>query len=163
MNIRNMIASTAVAAALATASFGAQAQDKLTLVVGIWAVDPLTPWVEQFSESTGIEVEIQSFPFRDLLQTLEVRGSAQADDIDVVFVDAPLVPSYAVRGLIAPMAPYLEDVNLSDVWMDATVDYSDGLCNRVSPSATVAVLCVVVWGGSGWRDVFHVGADESAS
>jgi len=77
--IRNrLLSAAALAAALVLAPAGSQAQEqgKLTLLVGIWAVDPLTPWVEQFTEETGIEVEVQSFPFRDLLQTIEVRGSA---------------------------------------------------------------------------------------
>ena len=115
-------AGAAVALILASAGSQAQEQDKLTLLVGIWAVDPLTPWVEQFTEETGIDVEIQSFPFRDLLQTIEVRASAQADDVDAIFVDAPLVPSYAVRGLIAPMAPYFEGEDLTAIWADATID-----------------------------------------
>ena len=124
-----MLRKTLLAAAMAVATFtlapvASQAQDgdKLTLLVGIWAVEPLTPWVEQFSEETGIEVEVQSFPFRDLLQTIEVRGSAKADDVDAIFVDAPLVPSYAVRGLIKPMAPYFEGEDLTALWADATVD-----------------------------------------
>ena len=81
-------------------SFSARADGhKINLVVGEWASGPLAPWVEQFTAATGIEVEIQPFPFRELLATIEVRGNAKADDIDVIFVDAPLVPSYAVRGL----------------------------------------------------------------
>ena len=120
---KTMLMAAAAAVALTLAPTGSQAQDgeKLTILVGIWAVDPLTPWVEQFAEETGIEVEVQSFPFRDLLQTIEVRGSAKADDVDVIFVDAPLVPSYAVRGLIAPMAPYFEGEDLSALWADATI------------------------------------------
>ena len=121
----NMYRKLLVAAALAVATLSplqAQESDDLALLVGIWAVEPLTPWVEQFTEETGIGVEIQSFPFRDLLQTIEVRGSAEADDVDVIFVDAPLVPSYAVRGLIQPIAPYLEGDDLDAIWAPAAID-----------------------------------------
>ena len=39
--------------------------------------------LSEFTEATGIEVDIQPFPFRELLATIEVRGNAKADDIDV--------------------------------------------------------------------------------
>ena len=96
-------------------SFSAKSAEKIALVIGTWAEGPLTPYVEKFTAETGIEVDIQTFPFRDLLATLEVRGNAKADDIDVVFVDAPLVPSYAVRGMIAPMDSYFSDANVDKI------------------------------------------------
>jgi multiple sugar transport system substrate-binding protein len=119
--IFSTIAATAIALTLTSAVVHAQSPEKITLLVGSWAVDPLTPWVEQFTEETGIEVDIQSFPFRDLLQTIEVRGTAKADDVDVIFVDAPLVPSYAERGLIAPMEKYFTAEEPSTLWADATI------------------------------------------
>ena len=85
------------------------AKAEINFLIGTWAEEPLTPFVEAFEKETGIEVNIQTFPFRDLLATIEVRGNAQADDVDVIFVDAPLVPSYAVRGMIGPMDQYFAD------------------------------------------------------
>tara|TARA_B110001450_G_scaffold20610_1_gene18778 strand:- start:3200 stop:4471 length:1272 start_codon:yes stop_codon:yes gene_type:complete len=99
----------------------AQSNEKLNLLVGNWAVEPLTPWVKQFTEFTGIEVEVQGFPFRDLLQTIEVRGKAKATDVDAIFVDAPLVPSYAVRGLISSMGPYFEQGEAQEIWANAAI------------------------------------------
>ncbi len=119
---RTFIAAALGATVSAPFSAPAQAEDDLVLLVGVWAVDPLTPWAEQFTSETGIGVDIQSFPFRDLLQTIEVRGNAQADDVDAIFVDAPLVPSYAVRGLIQPVAPYLADDDPSAIWAGAAID-----------------------------------------
>ena len=63
-------------------SFSAKSAEKIALVIGTWAEGPLTPFVEKFTADTGIEVDIQTFPFRDLLATLEVRGNAKADDIE---------------------------------------------------------------------------------
>lgn len=104
-------------------SFNARADGhKINLVVGEWASGPLAPWVEQFTAATGIEVEIQPFPFRELLATIEVRGNAKADDIDVIFVDAPLVPSYAVRGLITSMDSYFADTDPSNIFAQAGID-----------------------------------------
>ena len=67
------------------------AKAEINFLIGTWAEEPLTPFVEAFEKETGIEVNIQTFPFRDLLATIEVRGNAQADDVDVIFVDAPAV------------------------------------------------------------------------
>ena len=88
-------------------------QKQINFLIGTWAEEPLTPFVEAFEKETGIEVNIQTFPFRDLLATIEVRGNAQADDVDVIFVDAPLVPSYAVRGMIGPMDQYFSDTSVN--------------------------------------------------
>jgi len=119
---RTFLAAAVTATALMPFTAQAQESDDLVLLVGTWAVEPLTPWAEQFTAETGIGVDIQSFPFRDLLQTIEVRGSAQADDVDAIFVDAPLVPSYAVRGLIRPMTPYLANDDPSMIWASAAID-----------------------------------------
>ena len=105
----------------ATISLSARSAEKIALVIGTWAEAPLTPFVEKFTAETGIEVDIQTFPFRDLLATLEVRGNAKADDLDVVFVDAPLVPSYAVRGMISPMDSYFSDANINQIFAPAGI------------------------------------------
>ena len=111
--IKKIISFFSVFLLFASFSFSAKSAEKIALVIGTWAEGPLTPYVEKFTAETGIEVDIQTFPFRDLLATLEVRGNAKADDIDVVFVDAPLVPSYAVRGMIASMDSYFADANVT--------------------------------------------------
>ena len=120
---RNMLIVFSFIALLATLSLGVRADGhKIVLVVGTWAEEPLTPYVEHWSKETGVEVEIQAFPFRDLLATLEVRGSAKADDLDAVFVDAPLVPSYAVRGLIGSMDTYFTDDEITSLFAPAGID-----------------------------------------
>lgn len=121
MRIRSLVIASAITVSLLS-TVTAQGAEKVTMLVGEWAVGPLTPWVEEFTKSTGIEVDLQGFPFRDLLQTIEVRAKARADDVDVIFVDAPLVPSYAVRGIIAPMTPYMADVDPAKVWASASID-----------------------------------------
>ena len=50
------------------------AKAEINFLIGTWAEEPLTPFVEAFEKETGIEVNIQTFPFRDLLATIEVRG-----------------------------------------------------------------------------------------
>ena len=112
---------TTIACVFFSAGSYAQDSEKLTMLVGTWAVEPLTPWVEQFAKETGIEVDIQSFAFRELVQTIEVRGKAKDPSIDVIFVDAPLVPSYAVRGIIAAMDSYFDSDEPAQLWAPATI------------------------------------------
>ena len=120
---RNILIAFSFIALLTTLSLGVRADGhKIVLVVGTWAEEPLTPYVEHWSKETGVEVEIQAFPFRDLLATLEVRGNAKADDLDAVFVDAPLVPSYAVRGLIGSMDTYFTDDEITSLYAPAGID-----------------------------------------
>ena len=97
------------------------AKAEINFLIGTWAEEPLTPFVEAFEKETGIKVNIQTFPFRDLLATIEVRGNAQADDVDVIFVDAPLVPSYAVRGMIGPMDQYFADTSVNAIFAPAGI------------------------------------------
>ena len=77
---RNLIITLGFFVLFATLSFGVRADShKINLVVGEWAEGPLTPWVAEFTEATGIEVDIQPFPFRELLATIEVRGNTKAE------------------------------------------------------------------------------------
>ena len=127
---------------LLTLAFTAHA--KVVLVVGTWAEEPLTPYVEHFSKETGIEVEIQAFPFRDLLATLEVRGNAKADDLDAVFVDAPLVPSYAVRGLISSMTPYFSDDEITSLFAPAGIDAGSWNGDMYAPPLIIQVSLHII-------------------
>ena len=102
-----------------TLSFSAKAE--INFLIGNWAEEPLKPYIEEFTAATGIKVNVQAFPFRDLLSTIEVRGNAKADDVDVIFADAPLVPSYAVRGMLAPMDGYFSDTNVAEIFAPAGI------------------------------------------
>ena len=102
-----------------TLSFSAKAE--INFLIGNWAEEPLKPYIEEFTAATGIKVNVQAFPFSDLLSTIEVRGNAKADDVDVIFADAPLVPSYAVRGMLAPMDGYFSDTNVAEIFAPAGI------------------------------------------
>lgn len=99
----------------------AQNQDTtINVIIGDFATDTLEPYFEQFEENTGIEVEYEAYPFRELFETIEVRHEAKSDDVDVIFVDSPVTSSYAIRGLIEPLEEKFNEELNNDVWYDTT-------------------------------------------
>jgi ABC-type glycerol-3-phosphate transport system substrate-binding protein len=124
MKLGTLIISVVIAVAIGMMGIGgAQAADvvKLKVLIGNWAVKTLTPAFETFTKETGIEIEAEDLPFRDLLKKIEVYGHAGAKDVDVIFVDAPLTPSYAERGLILPVTKYFSDADLKQLWAPAAL------------------------------------------
>jgi multiple sugar transport system substrate-binding protein len=113
-------------AAALTLSAGtvAQAQGpvKLKVLIGNWAPPAITPALKTFTKESGIEVNAEDLPFRDLLKKIEISAKAEASDVDVVFVDAPLTPSYAERGLLIPLNEYFSDLKPEQLWASAAVN-----------------------------------------
>lgn len=59
--------------------------------------------IERFSQETGIKVRLEGYPFRQLLQTIELKMNMKDSDLDVIWVGSPQTASYAVRGYIKPV------------------------------------------------------------
>ena len=117
----SIVASTILTmSSLNTAS--AQSQPKIKVLIGNWAVPALTPAFQAFTKETGIEVVAEDLPFRDLLKKIEILGKAEATDVDVIFVDAPLTPSYAERGLLLPLSDRLSNINPEQLWAPAAAN-----------------------------------------
>ena len=66
--------------------------------------------IERFEEQSGIDVNVEFYPYQELLQILEVRMQAKSDTLDVLSVDAPLTASYAARGYIKALDISKEDL-----------------------------------------------------
>lgn len=94
----------------------------LKIVIGSWLVDAFKPHLLAFEEETGIKVEYDSYPFRDLLETIEIRQEAKDTEVDLILVDAPLTASYALRGMIKPLDPYFTQEEIRETWHDTTAD-----------------------------------------
>jgi len=60
-------------------------------------------YVAPFEEETGIKVNFTSYPYEQMIQTIEVLMKAKSSQFDVLEVDAPLTASYAIRGYIDPI------------------------------------------------------------
>ena len=95
---------------IATMAFasGLQADTRITYAVGSWYKGFLSNFekvngyglIEKFEKQTGIDVNVEYYPFQELLQVIEVKMMAKSDTLDVISVDAPLTASYAARGYI---------------------------------------------------------------
>ena len=90
--------------------------DELNLLVGAWVGPILEPFFEEYRTNTGVTVRYEAYPFRELLETIEIRQQAGSTDVDIFFVDAPLTASYAERGYMLPADAYFTASELEGTW-----------------------------------------------
>ncbi|MCR8633840.1 sugar ABC transporter substrate-binding protein [Paenibacillus radicis (ex Xue et al. 2023)] len=69
-----------------------------------------------------IKVRLEMYPYRQLLETVEVKMGSKSKDIDILSVDAPLVANYTVKGYLEPLEPLFKDVNFKDKWIKSSLD-----------------------------------------
>src|SRR5580704_19562859 len=68
------------------------------------------------AKNPDIKVQLDTYPFRQLFETIEVRMKAQDKDVDLISVDVPLVASYSVRGFLAPLDEYFPQSEIEKTW-----------------------------------------------
>jgi len=103
------------------------AAEEITFIAGSWIDNNAKDFKEingydfldRFEEETGIKVNLTTYPFRELLQVIEVGMQAKSSQFDVLEVDSPLTASYAVRGYIKPIDFPLEE---QEKYFPATVE-----------------------------------------
>src|ERR1700722_18780879 len=89
----------------------------LTLSDAAWP-DSVKKVIAAFeAENPDIKVELDTYPFRQLFETIEVRMKAQDADLDLISVDVPLVASYTVRGYLAPLDEYFPSQEIEKTWV----------------------------------------------
>jgi len=100
----------------------------IKFVIGSWAPPVLQSFFEKFEKETGIKVEVDDYEFRNLLDIIEVRQKAKDETVDLFFVDAPLVPSYAARGFMKALDGDFTEQEIEATWPEAAVGvgYWDG-------------------------------------
>jgi maltose-binding protein MalE len=69
------------------------------------------------AENPDIKVELDTYPFRQLFETIEVRMKAQDANLDMISVDVPLVASYSLRGYLAPLDDYFTADDIKKTWL----------------------------------------------
>lgn len=87
-------------------------------------------WADQMQEvidafeaaNPGITVELETYPFRQLFEIIEVRMAGQSTDVDLISVDVPLVASYSVRGFLHPLNEYFTPDEMASTWVSASVE-----------------------------------------
>lgn len=107
---RAALAGAAAASALLPAR-PLMAQPKTTLKV-IWMGWPegqVKPLMDSFRRAQpDVELQVETIPFVQIFQTLEVRLGARTPDPDIFICDSPLTASYAARGHLMDLTPYLD-------------------------------------------------------
>ncbi|HHV92961.1 MAG TPA: sugar ABC transporter substrate-binding protein [Firmicutes bacterium] len=81
--------------------------------------DWIAPLYDKFTEETGIKLNINAIPHREMIQAIEVMMRSGSSDVDIIHVDSPLTASYAVRGFLLPLDPYFDIENSG--WTEAGI------------------------------------------
>ncbi|WP_165452302.1 sugar ABC transporter substrate-binding protein [Paenibacillus thalictri] len=85
--------------------------------------DGFTDVIKQFeSANPDIKVKLEMYPYRQLLETIEVKMGSKSKDIDILSVDAPLVANYTVKGYLEPLEPLVKGINFKDKWIKSSLD-----------------------------------------
>jgi len=67
----------------------------------------------------GIKINLQSYPFAQFFQVAELRLRSKDKGVDLVYVDAPLVASYASRGFLSEIDKGIDVSTLVQTSVDA--------------------------------------------
>jgi ABC-type glycerol-3-phosphate transport system substrate-binding protein len=92
----------------------------LTLSDGAWPASVKKVIAAFEAKNPDIKVQLDTYPFRQLFETIEVRMKAQDKDVDLISVDVPLVASYSVRGFLAPLDEYFPQSEIEKTWSPAS-------------------------------------------
>ncbi|MDF2962553.1 MAG: transporter substrate-binding protein [Paenibacillus sp.] len=90
---------------------------------GTWEKTGLSEIVAGFEkENPGIKVKVESYPFRQLFETIEVKLGSKSKDYDVITVDGPLVANYSVKGYLEPLEKYLPAGEWKTKWIQSSIN-----------------------------------------
>jgi len=93
----------------------AAAAGKTLNVLVVSDLEPLEPVFQEYAVASGIEIKMESIPYAEIFDTIEVRLGAGEDTVDVLVADAPLVANYAAKNYLGSMSPYLSDASLGRI------------------------------------------------
>ncbi|MDF2858652.1 MAG: transporter substrate-binding protein [Neobacillus sp.] len=90
---------------------------------GQWEQTGLLDVVSGFEkENPGIKVKVESYPFRQLFETIEVKIGSKSKDYDVFAVDGPLVANYSVKGYLEPIEQYIPASEWKSKWIEPSIN-----------------------------------------
>ena len=92
----------------------------LTLSDGAWPASAKKVIDAFQAQNPDITVVLDTYPFRQLFETIEIRMKAQDANLDMVSVDVPLVASYSVRGYLAPLDDYFSATDIKETWLETS-------------------------------------------
>ena len=94
----------------------AEKADATTLnVIVVSDLEPLEPVFQKYAEANGITINVESIPYAEIFDTIEVRLGAGESSVDVLVADAPLVANYAAKSYLGSMSPYIDEASLTNI------------------------------------------------
>jgi len=70
--------------------------------------DSIKPVVDAFTkENPNINVKLETYPFDQLFQVIEVKMGSNSKDYDLMYVDVPKVAAYTERNYLLPLDNYI--------------------------------------------------------
>lgn len=100
----------------------ARGQTELTILSTADWVDGYNQVIEAFeAQNPDIRVNLEVYPFGQMLETIEVKLTAKDTKYDLVEVDGPLVASYTVKGYLEPLDQYLT-AEKQAAWVQSSID-----------------------------------------
>ncbi len=88
--------------------------DELNVLI-VSDLDPLEPVFAEYGDKNGITVNVESVPYAEIFETIEVRMGTEEDTIDVLVADAPLITNYTAKGYLAPLDDYVAEDSLARI------------------------------------------------
>ena len=107
-----------IALSLAACSGSRQPDTAATTELNVLVVsdlEPLEPVFLKYAESNGIQINVESVPYAEIFNTIEVRLGGHESTVDVLVADAPLVANYAAKGYLGSMSPYIDNESLTHI------------------------------------------------
>ena len=78
-------------------------------------LDPLEPVFQEFGTENGITVNVESIPYAEIFDTIEVRLGAKESSVDVLVADAPLITNYAAKNYLCDISSYVTEDSLNRI------------------------------------------------
>ncbi len=83
---------------------------------------PLKKVIEEFEkENPTIKVKLELSPFKQLMETIEIKMGAKSKDVDLLFVDSPLTMNYTLKGYLEPLDELL-GAKVKEKWVKSAID-----------------------------------------
>ncbi len=83
------------------------ASDTTLSVLIVSDLEPLEPVFQEFAQANGISIQIESVPYSEIFNTIEVRLGTGESSVDVLVADAPLITNYAAKNYLGSMSEYI--------------------------------------------------------
>jgi ABC-type glycerol-3-phosphate transport system substrate-binding protein len=85
-------------------------------------------WAKKMSEYPGIKFEAELIPFDQALEKMQIHLSQQAPTYDIMAPDA-FLPTFAERGWLLPLDPYIEKYRQEIEWDDISQTLVKDVCS----------------------------------